>query len=359
MHTANPSLAGKIIQKAVATKDENLQLAVAHYFTYPPSGALDHSDIQVIERLLTHRAVAVKKAAIRCLSKFKDAWRRKAIDLAKRIDVGEDCELADALCSIFDDKHGIPFSALTDKDISAILKKLVDIPTLGNHGHNVEEFLASATKHAPIPVVQLLFKRLDRARGRRRAGREYTPIPYSGFQGGLKGISSYASYQSILDEALRRSYKAEGLDTFWLPILFKDISDGYCELSLNKLKEWGESGHPGKLKAVSLLLKEAPASFLFDHMEFAVDLLEKAHNVGEDCFRKVGSDLYSCALTEGRHGPAGQPMPQDVNLRERSTQALSKLQPGSPAYRFYESLQKLAEGNIKDDLARFEEEFSD
>ena len=67
---------------------------------------------------------------------------------------------------------------------------------------------------------------------------------------------------------------------------------------------------------------------------FVIELLEKAYLVSEDCYRNCGSSLFSCAVSGLREGTPGEPKAHDVNIRDKSKDALSDLQPGSPAYRF-------------------------
>ena len=67
--------------------------------------------------------------------------------------------------------------------------------------------------------------------------------------------------------------------------------------------------------------------------------------------------LASSALTGTRSGTPGQPMPQDVAIRNQATEAASQFDTGSPTYRFYTSLAKSAEASIKSDLLRDEELF--
>ena len=166
-------------------------------------------------------------------------------------------------------------------------------------------------------------------------------------------------YKKIIEELLRRAARADSLDKFWLPIFFKDISDGYPQAALDNLRPWIISGDRPKLETAALLLRSAPADFLFDQKDFVIELLETADTFSGDCYRSVCSDLFSCAVSGPREGTPGEPKSHDVNICDQSKAALSSLQPGSPAYRFYESLVQYAEKEIKDDLARFEEDFQD
>ncbi len=282
------------------------------------------------------------------------------INVIKTVKVSKNTDLAEDICRLFNeknDKYGIPFSALRDGDISAILSQLVHIPEIGDHHYYIDKFLGYVTERKPYLVARLFFKRLDVKSKQKKHGGNYHPLPFFGFRFAFKGISSKPDYSKIILELLRRAARADSLDKFWLPIFFRAISDGYCEIGLAKVRPWVASGNKRKIEAAALLLQSAPSSFLFDHVDFVVEILESAHSISDDCYKNVGSDLFSCAVSGLRQGTPGEPKGHDVNIRDRATEALTKLQPGSPAHRFYESLVQYAEREIKDDLARFEEDF--
>ena len=240
-----------------------------------------------------------------------------------------------------------------------IVNSLLQLPEIGDHQYYVDRFLGHATDRNPLLVARFFFKRLDIRRKRRKKGTRFNPLAFLGFRYALRNISSKPEYKTIIDELLRRAARADALDKFWLPIFFKNISDGYCQAALDRLKPWISSGNRTKLEAAAMLLKSAPADFLFDQKDFVNELLETAHAFNEDCYRSVGSDLFACAVSGLREGTPGEPKSHDVNISDRSKDALSTVQVGSASYRFYESLVQYAEGEIKRDLARFEEDFED
>ena len=356
-----PKSAARVVTQAINTRDETLCYEAARFYGHSPDG-IEERDLPSVERLLRHKSVNVRRVAIHALESFKDKESRKVIEVIKRIKISENTAIAEAVCQIFDHKaptYGIPFAALRDRDISALLNGLVQIPEIGDRQYHIDKFLGHATERNPFLVARFFFKRLDIRRKRRKHGTRFNPLSFLGFRHALRNISSRPEYKKIIEELLRRAARADSLDKFWLPIFFKDISDGYCQQALDNLRPWIISGDRTKLEAAALLLRSAPADFLFDQKDYVIELLERAHAFGEDCYRNVGGDLFSCAVSGLREGTPGLPKSHDVNIREQSKGIQSKLQPGSPAYRFYESLVKYAEREIKDDLARFEEDFQE
>ena len=356
-----PKAAARIIKKAINTRDEALCYEAARFYGYSSDGIEEH-DLPSLERLLRHKSVNVRRVAIHALASFKDKESRKVIEAVKRIKISANTNIAEAVCQIFDHTtptYGIPFAALSDRDLSVILKGLLQIPEIGDHQYHVDRFLGHATERNPLLVSRFFCKRLDIRRKRRKNGTRFNPLSFLGFRYALRNISSKPEYKNIIDELLRRATRADALDKFWLPIFFKDISDGYCRAALDNLKPWIISGDRPKLEAAALLLRSAPADFLFEQKDFVIELLETANAFGEDCSRSVASDLFSCAVSGLREGHPGEPKNHDVDIRDRSNAALASLQTGSPAHKFYESLVRYAEGEMRDDVARFEEDFQE
>jgi hypothetical protein len=128
--------------------------------------------------------------------------------------------------------------------------------------------------------------------------------------------------------------------------LFKEVSFGYRPRCLGVLGEWINSGDPTRIEAAAALLRDAPASFVFDQFDFVSNALSRAVAAGEECYRAVSDHLYTCAVYHGRERVGGGPFPQDVTLRDKATEAMRKAQAGTPLHRFYESLIRRAEENI-------------
>ena len=74
-----------------------------------------------------------------------------------------------------------------------------------------------------------------------------------------------------------------------------------------------------------------------------------------DCYQSVSSNLSRSALSGIRSGTPGQPMPEDVAMRDQAAAVASRFDSGSPTFRFYDSLAKSAEAKIRYQLLRDEE----
>ena len=167
-----PKSAAGVVTQAINTLDETLCYEAARFYGHSPDG-IEERDLPSVERLLRHKSVNVRRVAIHALESFKDKESRKVIEVIKRIKISQNTDIAEAVCQIFDHKaptYGIPFAALRDQDISAMLNGLVQIPEIGDHQYHIDKFLGHATERNPFLVARFFFKRLDIRRKRRKHG---------------------------------------------------------------------------------------------------------------------------------------------------------------------------------------------
>lgn len=210
----------------------------------------------------------------------------------------------------------------------------------------------------PETVVEFLLKRLDITEDVGR-DKDFQPLPYTGFHHGLRGISSSPKYIEILKKIRERALNPRSHEYFWIPKLFLEISNGFSPKCIDVLREWTDSGDKNKIEAIAYILQDAPAGFVFSHSKFVSELLENSYKINDDCYRNVRSYLHCSAVSGTRSGSPGQPMPQDVRLRDHAMELLKKFSTGSPTHQFYSSLIRYAENEMRDKLARDEELFGD
>ena len=348
-----------IIKSATGTKDTALCSSIAHGYNWGGwSSSIEDGEIEVVRELLAHSDQIVRRLAIESLRKFPQAKIDTAICLGLDAKIDNDEQLADVLCGILDKKHGISPDKLTDDQLMNFLSKMERINKIDNSLYHLDKFLGYCSNRVPETVVEFLIKRLDIAADIERE-KNFQPLPYLGFHHGLQGVTSSPRYKDILKKIRERALSPKSHEYFWIPKLFSEISGGFSQKCINVLKEWSESGEKNKIVAVAYLLKDAPSGFVFSHPAFVSELLENAYKINDDCYRNVGSYLRCSAVSGTRTGSPGQPMPQDVRLRDQAMELLNKYPAGSPTYKFYFYLVRHAENEIRDELARDEELFED
>ena len=357
----NPNKAIELIGLAVETEDKTLCFSVAHGYAHAGWGSsIEDDEISVIETLLIYPDMSVKCRATEALGRFPDAKRDKTIQLVLSINMGDDEKLADTFCGIFNSEHGISPDELNDTDLKTILLKLTRIRRLDDHLYHIDKFLGYCSSRIPEAVVDFLLERLDISeKEEKTSDDEFQPIPYSGFRHGLKDIPSSPNYEDIIRTVRGRALNPTAIDRSWLPKLFAELSGDFSSTCLEALDEWIESNDIKKIQGVGLLVKDAPPGFIFSHPEFVSRLIEKSYITGEDCYRTVTSNLSTSATCGVRSGISGQPMLEDVKLRDRAKELSQKFPRGSPTQRFYHSLWEHAKSSICDSLARDEEMFEE
>lgn len=338
-----------LTELALKTEDRGLWRAVADgYRVWGDS--LSDRDIAILRQLLDHTDQNVQSLAIMALNRLAKSDKESAKRLAMTIDIRNSPLLAERIAELFDARWGISLDSITDDELASLVKKLERVTKVDDY--HVSEFLANASHRIPETVVQLFLSRIERST--KTDDREYRPIPYE-FHHRLDGLARSKNYKAILkkvrDYVLRRHWRAR----FWIPHLFKEVSLGYSPESLAVLGEWIESGREAKIVDAAALLHEADSDFVFAHHDFVVKLIQRAHAVGEDCLQKVESNLFASAASGVRAGTPGEPMPQDVELRDRASSTAREFVVGSPEHSFYEKLARHADQEIRRHLLEDEE----
>ncbi|MXX25387.1 MAG: hypothetical protein F4Z82_08100 [Caldilineaceae bacterium SB0668_bin_21] len=310
-------------------------------------------DFEVIRELLAHEDIDVRRLAIRALAALAEAHPNLAIDLAKGVEVGDNVFLANELCQLFSNGWGVPFQELTSDDLKALLSKLEDVQKIEDHYINT--FLVKASEQDARAVVGFL---LTRIRKKDDEGGNYDALPILGFQNPLASLAASPDQETILREIRDISLEPGSSYAYWMPQLFREVSlDFESAASLKVLDEWINSEDAARIQSAAHLVSRAQPEFVFKNVEFTTNLLERALTAGSDCYRSVASNLMSCAISGPRSGTPGQPMPEDVAMKDKASEVKSQFDAGSPPYRFYDSLANFAEASIREDLLRDEELF--
>lgn len=336
--------------KALATKDLMLQRRVAHAIgwglnNYPVTAP----EVSIIQSLVASDDVVTRQNIIRVIERFPEELKTQAIDLLLGMKFSDDKHVAGELLGQFGESHGsLSVEQLTPDHLKHIQEQLVQLDTID--GYEISEFIAELSKTQPDWVLELLFKRVDSKRNNEET-LGYHPIPFSwGNRNGLS-ISESPGYEKSLRRV--RDWIIAEPDNWYRhhygPEIFKAISAGYDEVTMRVISEWIVSTDAQQVQTAANLLSEFPASFLWDHPELVVDLLERAQKLGDKCYKAVSSSLHGAAIQGSRTGTPGQPFQEDITQRDRAAEMMKKLPSSTPAHKFYKSLYNIAVDAIKRD----------
>jgi len=343
----------ELARRAVETKHPTLCRAVASsYWRAGWTDDLRQDDVELLGMLVGSGDGSVRRTAISSLATLGRAQPRLAIELALTVEVGEDKDIASELFQIFHAGLGVAIDALKDDEMEALLGKLEAVRDIDDHW--VMEFIKASVRRVPKSTVHLLISRLKRARG---GDSTYRPLPFEPLD--LDGIESSPDYEDILREIRDQAARAGPVvREFFLPKLFRAASKNFSHpVALAVLDEWIESGDRKKIEAAGSLVRGAPSDFVFENVSFVENLIEKSHEAGEECCRRVCGHLYGSAISGASWGTPGKPMPRDLALRDKASEIGRAFSAGSPVREFYDSLLGHAEFSMREQLARDEELF--
>ncbi|HWN94264.1 MAG TPA: hypothetical protein VNT99_04465, partial [Methylomirabilota bacterium] len=85
--------------------------------------------------------------------------------------------------------------------------------------------------------------------------------------------------------------------------------------------------------------------------------LHKAHAASDDCYQTMRAFLDSSATSGSKSGTPGQPMPRDIEIRDRAAEMVQRFAADPIVSRFYDALRREAEAEIQRHRHEFEEQF--
>lgn len=349
-----------LAQRVLATGDLALQRYVARsigwgLYTNPVSG----DELPIIQSLIGSSDSITRQNIVRVAKRFSEDEKGQALDMLMTMQFSDDEHIAAELLGEFDSEHGsFKVEQLTPEQLDRVQAQLIELNTIDKH--EITEFCGELSLRQPIWILDLLFKRVDSKRNN-EGDFDYHPVPFGwGNRHGLR-ISETQYYEESL-QRVRNWTNAEPDNWYrhhYGPEIFKAISAGYDDATMRVISEWIVSSDAQQVQTAANLLSEFSASFLWENSDLVVDLLERAHKIGDECYRQVSSSLHSAALHGTRMGTPGQPFQEDIDQRDRATEMMKKLPTNSPAYKLYKSLRQIAVNAIKRDSVDEEDLFED
>ncbi len=303
----------------------------------------------LFESLVTHPDDAVRAQTLGYLDSPLKHNRELIFKALASIEIGGSVLVARELAELFNE-HREPVASLPITTLISIVGKLVDVPELGEY--SIEEFISEAFVIAPEVTLDMFLARIERRE--LHENMSASAVPHE-FGVDLQRLAVHPEYREVLRKLRDASRDASIWSGFYVPQLWCGVFDPRSSVARDVLNEWFGSGDAELIRAAGKLLSEVQQDFVFDYRDFVVEILTEAWRVDPDVYDSLASRLFMPGIT-ARNGEHGKPFPQDIELMQKAREAMDSLEPHSPAWRFYESLCELAEGEIESKRIRDEDE---
>lgn len=304
-------------------------------------------EIEIIRSLASSTDPGVRRNIVRAAKRFPADSKPVAMDILLSIDITDSKEIADEVLGEFEEKHGaFKTDDLSEKQLQRVLNNLVKCPSIDDY--HISLFLSKSSFTHPLPTLKLFTDRVEYKEANEKL-ENYNPLPYSWRRSESLHFHETVQYEQVLRTVRDWTTVKTGS---WIRFhygsdLFKLISAGFDDVTLKVLDEWIMSADEHQLTTAAALLSEAKNTFVWENQQFVINILEQAQKHGNACYKRVCSSLHTSVIQGGRSGIPGQPFPEDIEQRDRSYEAMSKLPLGSPAQRFFKMLYEAAKVEIE------------
>lgn len=312
----------------------------------PPLEQPIQEDVEVLAALSERTEPAVLGTVLRSLARLGKvpAFRAAAMELILRVEPGDSEYLAKSLCGLVGPGHLSP-AALDEPTIRGILSKLVTLDELPDEA--LGTFLAYVGGRAPLAVAEFLQARLNHAIEIKtdEGFSRYKPLPSASFWSSFQGIQESPQYRVTLEKIfgwVRRfpRWIYETLELFW-------HFGRPDETSFSVLDDALHSGDTDDLLAVLNILTKAQKDLAFNHIAFAMHVLNlcAAHSkeMEAEAIRILRSN---CLSLPGGMAVGGSPIPIWTGVGDRARAILEWCEPDSPAFDFYSTLAEVAPSHL-------------
>jgi hypothetical protein len=351
IHGSDAPTAFALCADALDSHTQSLRRSVGHFCQYGLRGnePCSPSEIALFKRLLDDSDPLIRRAGIACLRRVAQSDPRQAMTWATELELGDDSDALGELCRLaLARRDGVP-NAFTDADIQSIVTKLLPVQNLDHHHI---EFLGYASERIPQAVLKMLVDRCSIKNGYAIAN----PIPFHGLDNAFRDLRDDPRLAEFLRDIRSRVAQAEVVARWHLCKLYEELSHHFAETGIAVVDEWVRSGTEHELLVAVELLGHAPPEVIFTQQALIAGALEQAASFSSKCHRQVHAQFVNLAVGGTRSGVAGEPYPQDIDLRDRCEELLQTLPTSGYEYQLFADIRQQAQSAINRELSRLENE---
>lgn len=350
----------KLSLLALETSDQRIIYSLAEGYAHRKSWGttFDENDLEIIKKLINHPDKDIKNLAIKSLGIFPKKWHQLAIQLALKVDIDDNQELANSLCFIFQKKF-IEFKEVRYLDIISILNKLVPINDIQHGSHYIQEFIRHCSSKYPNLIINFLLERILYSQTKESSLYDrYEPLPHD-----LRYEIEFEEHSNFI--GILRKVRNKMLDpdysNFYISELFFEISDNFSPVSLKVLCEWIKSKNINEIEAVGSLISmgirhisRQPSDFVFSNVDIVSELLNNLYSLNKDSYIKIRDSLIDAHFGFRMLYNSSEESEDDIIIRQ-SNKILEELPEKSLTREFYYLLCRRAKETIKNQVANDEE----
>lgn len=339
----DPARCRSLTHKLATASDQRLRLAaVSAYWGVAPTEA----DLDFFRTLLTEGDIPMMHEALRILMRL-DLPRRTKIELTKSAKFKDQARLADDVALIWRDIGGEGEADVNEADAAFFLAQARTIPKL--EGHWLGELLATFSERFPGETIRFFTERVWLAT--ERDDFEIRPVNHGPYvESSLRFAESPAAsetFRYLWNWLREHEERQQGFFRYHAQHLFEAVFAGRPDFVAAELDRELPLAGRQELLMMEIVLREGHHSFVFKQRDFVVRYLDRCKAVDAELTESALSTLYACASSFMRTGVMGEPMPQDIELRENAKEALKHVSRLSPAHKLYSWLLKSAEADIE------------
>jgi hypothetical protein len=302
--------------------------------------------MEVLLDLAKSEDVATRQMTVVAARRLASPHRGDALSLICNISFADSENVADEVFQLFTGMGSFRWDELPTADAEELLGQLKVVPSI--EAYWIQTFLSQLSATQPAVVINLLKDRIDAWEGVGSVV-AYHPVPY------VWHLPLQVLGHPDLTSALRglRDWLEAGPDSWKRQQaggqLFAAVAQNFDHPDVMSFLEdtIAQLRDEASVRTLSSILRNMPRDIFLTNPSLVSQVLEAAAKISEDAVGEVGGAMQGAVTSGSYTGSPGQPFPRDVQQRDQARAIASSLTPGSWTERFYRSLEKSAEENMR------------
>ena len=351
----SPQFGRQQVAAFLASHEQEFWAAVGNAYAMQrfDSAWVTPTDVNHMRQLLASSHEWVLLVALRAVRSLSEWNPDIAVDLCRATNIPT-ARVADEVAALFEFGDRLKVATLPSEDIDSLLARFESLPQL--EGHWLQKLLVELSEYRPWQLAKFFMRRVEAASD--NPGAQIRPCNYGPWAQEPLRFRRSAKGLAVMRELIiwmRANAQRRGLFSHYSRTLFGAMFAPFDAELVSFFSDWLTTAAEDDIGMIASLLREAHPDFVFDASSFVIRLLERAQLISLDLCRNVTGELYASAISGMRHGTPGEPFPEDVSLKRKAEQEMTKLSRFSPAFDLYDSLREHAERSIKRSLQEAED----